>query len=169
MKPADWLFVQFGHNDMKDRATNALTAYKANLRMIVGQVRPKGGTPVLITSMERKNGIEHDTLAGYPDAVREVAEEDGVALIDLHAMSKVLYKALGTNLDKAFQDGTHHNNYGSYELARCVVEGMKQNNLGLVKFLAEDAGSFDPAHPDPIEQFELPPSPNSSSLKPDGN
>ena len=96
-------------------------------------------------------------------------KEQAVALIDLHAMSKVFYKSLGANLDKAFQDGTHHNNYGSYELARCVVEGMKQNKLGLVKFLAEDAGSFDPAHPDPFEQFDVPPSPNGSSLKPDGN
>jgi len=169
MKPGDWLFVQFGHNDMKDRATNALAIYTANLKMIVAQTRAHGGTPVLVTSMERKSGVEQDTLAGYPDAVLQVAKEDGVALIDLHAMSKVFYKALGANLDKAFQDGTHHNNYGSYELARCVVEGIRQNKLGLAKFLADDAGTFDPAQPDAPERFDVPPSPRSSTTKPDGN
>jgi len=133
----DWLFVQFGHNDMKDRATNALAVYKVNLKQIVAQTRAPGATLVLITSMERKSGIGANTLAGYPEAVREVAKEQGVALIDLHAMSKILYKALDTDLGKAFQDGTHHNNYGSYELAKCVVEWIRANRLPLARILDE--------------------------------
>jgi lysophospholipase L1-like esterase len=169
MKPGDWLFLQYGHNDMKDKATDALATYKSNLKRIVVLTREHGGTPVLVTSMERKAGIEHDTLAGYPNAVREVATEDGVALIDLHTTSKVLYRALGTNLDRAFQDGTHHNNYGSYELARCVVEGIRQSVPGLAKYLADDARRFEPAHPDPVAQFQLPPSPMNDNAKPDGN
>ena len=44
-------------------------------------------------------------------------------------------------LDQAFQDGTHHNNYGSYELARCIVEGIRANAPALAKFLADDAGT----------------------------
>lgn len=169
MKSGDWLFLQFGHNDMKDRATNALATYKDNLKQIVARTREQGGTPVLVTSMERKSGIERNTLDGYPDAVRSVAKEEGVPLIDLHAASKVFYKALGADLDKAFQDGTHHNNYGSYELARCVVEVVRKNIPGLAKFLAEDVTPFDPAHPDPVEKFFMPASPGVSELKPDGN
>jgi lysophospholipase L1-like esterase len=169
MKTNDWLFVQFGHNDMKDKATNALAVYKANLKKIVAQTRAKGGTPVLVTSMERKAGVEKDTLAGYPQTVRDVAREDGVALIDLHAMSKVLYRALGADLDKAFQDGTHHNNFGSYEIARCVVEGIRKNVPELAKLLAEDAGSFDPAHPDNPVKFVMPASVAVDDRKPDGN
>jgi lysophospholipase L1-like esterase len=169
MKTNDWLLVQFGHNDMKDKATNALAAYKANLKRIVTQVREKGATPVLVTSMERKNGIEQDTLAGYPQTVRDVAREAGVALIDLHAMSKVFYRALGPNLDQAFQDGTHHNNYGSYELARCVVRGIRQNKLDLGRYLAEDAGDFDPAHPDAPGEFHIPASRGDAMRKPDGD
>ena len=46
-------------------------------------------------------------------------------------MSKVFYRALGADLDRAFQDGTHHNNYGSYELAKCVVAGIQQAKLPL--------------------------------------
>ncbi|MGC3959507.1 MAG: rhamnogalacturonan acetylesterase [Verrucomicrobiota bacterium] len=169
MKTNDWLLVQFGHNDMKDKATNALATYKSNLKKIVQQARERGATPVLVTSMERKAGVERDTLAGYPQTVRDVSKEDGVALIDLHATSKVFYRALGPNLDKAFQDGTHHNNYGSYELARCVVEGIRQNVPALAKFLAADVEIFDPAHPDASDRFAMPASPAVDSNKPDGD
>lgn len=169
MKTNDWLLVQFGHNDMKDKATNVLAVYKTNLKKILLEARTHGATPVLVTSMERKNGIEQDTLAGYPQTVRDVAKEEGVALIDLHAMSKELYRALGPNLDKAFQDGTHHNNYGSYELARCVVVGIRANVPKLAKFLAEDAGIFSPTHPDDPDKFNLPASFAVDAKKPDGN
>lgn len=169
MKTNDWLLVQFGHNDMKDKTTNALAVYKSNLKKIVAQTRAKGATPVLVTSMERKNGVERGTLAGYPQTVRDVAKEEGVAVIDLHAMSKVLYRALGVKLDLAFQDGTHHNNYGSYELARCIVTGIRQNKLDLARYLAEDAGPFDPAQPDDPGAFQMAVSPNASGHKPDGD
>ena len=45
MKKGDYLFVQFGHNDMKDHATNALATYKANLKKVVARTRELGGTP----------------------------------------------------------------------------------------------------------------------------
>jgi lysophospholipase L1-like esterase len=170
MKPGDYLFIQFGHNDMKDRATNAVAAYKANLKRFVNGAKEKGGIPVLITSMERKTGVEHDTLGDYPATVREVAKEENVALIDLHAMSRIFYQALGPEkIDRAFQDGTHHNNYGSYELAKCIVVGVQQNKLGLAKFTVEDFKGFDPAHPDPVESFEMPASPGSAGARPLGD
>jgi hypothetical protein len=99
-------------------------------------------------------------LGDYPQTVRQVAAEEDVALIDLNAMSKVLYKALGENIDKAFQDGTHHNNYGSYQLAKCIVEGMKQNVPDLAKYIVDDFYGFDPNHPDPVESFTIPASPS---------
>jgi lysophospholipase L1-like esterase len=169
MKKGDYLFVQFGHNDKKDKATNALEVYKANLRKIVARTRELGGTPVLVTSMERKKGVEENTLADYPDTVRAVAKEEKCALIDLNAMSKVFYRALGTDLEKAFQDGTHHNNYGSYELAKCVVAGIQQDKLPLAKSIVADFGDFDPAKPDSVATFEMPASPTVSKEKPLGN
>lgn len=168
MKSGDYLFVQFGHNDMKDKATNALATYKANLKKIVTRTRALGGTPVLVTSMERKGGLEHDTLAGYPQTVRDVAKEEKCALVDLNAMSRIFYKALGADLDKAFQDGTHHNNYGSYELAQCVALGIQQAKLPLAKFLVSEF-SFDPSKPDDVSKFEMAVSPNASKEKPLGN
>jgi lysophospholipase L1-like esterase len=169
MKPGDYLFLQFGHNDMKSRATNALERYVEDFKRVIAETRARGGTPVLVTSMERKAGVEHPTLMGYPDAVRAVAKEENCALIDLNAMSVVFYKALGTNIGKAFQDGTHHNNYGSYELAKCVVAGIKQDKLPLAKFIVRDFKGFDPAYPDSVATFEMPASPNVSTEKPLGN
>jgi len=169
MKRGDYLFVQFGHNDMKDKATNALETYKANLKKVVQRTRDLGGTPVLVTSMERKAGVDHDTLAGYTQTVRDVAKEENVALIDLHAMSRAFYKALGDDIGKAFQDGTHHSNYGSYELAKCIVLGIQQDKLPLAKSIVDDFTGFDPAKPDAVATFEMPASPTASAEKPLGN
>jgi lysophospholipase L1-like esterase len=169
LQPGDYLFLQFGHNDQKDKGTNALDLYKANLKRVVARTRSLGGTPVLVTSMERKGGVEHDTLAGYPDAVREVAKSEHCALIDLNAMSRIFYKAIGDDIGKAFQDGTHHNNYGSYELAKCIVTGIQQDQLPLAKFIVDDFGNFDPAKPDAVATFNMPASPMASREKPLGN
>ncbi|MCX6896553.1 MAG: rhamnogalacturonan acetylesterase [Verrucomicrobia bacterium] len=170
LRPGDYLFVQFGHNDQKDKSTNALALYKSNLKKIVATTRAKGATPVLVTSMERKAGVKGNTLGNYPDTVRAVAGEDGVALIDLNAMSVKLYQALGPKLDRAFQDGTHHNNYGSYELARCVAGGIRQARLpGLAENLAGDANAFDPSKPDDADSFNIPEGSLRDETKPDGN
>jgi lysophospholipase L1-like esterase len=170
MKPGDYLFIQYGHNDMKDKATNAVATYKSNLKRFVDGTRQKGGIPVLLTSMERKSGVEHDTLDAYPASVREVAREENVFLIDLHAMSRELYKALGPErIDKAFQDGTHHNNYGSYELAKCIVQAIKKSKLELAKHITDEFGSFNPSHPDPVDRFDMPASPGPAGSRPLGD
>lgn len=176
MKPGDYLFIQYGHNDMKERGegVGAFTTYKASLKQFIAGARSRGGLPVLITSMHRKSldaaGVITNTLGDYPEAAHQTAREENVPLIDLNAMSKTFYEALGPrNIGAAFQDGTHHNNYGSYELARCVVEGIKQNHLAIAKFLAPDVQPFDPAHPDSPRSFHIPASPAHTSLKPDGN
>jgi hypothetical protein len=54
-------------------------------------------------------------------------------------------------------DGLHSNTYGGYLFSRCVVEGIKQAKLALAAYLADDAGTFDPAHPAPLpKDFTLP-------------
>ncbi|HEY2586156.1 MAG TPA: rhamnogalacturonan acetylesterase [Tepidisphaeraceae bacterium] len=176
IKKGDYLLIQFGHNDMKEKgaAVGAFTTYKADLEKVVTGVRQHGGTPVLVTSMNRKSfdatGHVYNTLKDYPDAVRAVAKDMDVPLIDLNAVSKTLYEAIGkANIDKAFVDGTHHNAYGSYELARCVIEGIRQDKLDLAGYIVDDVPPFDPAHPDPIDTFNVPASPQSSAEKPLGS
>jgi lysophospholipase L1-like esterase len=170
MKPGDYLFLQYGHNDQKEKGTNlAFTTYRAELKEAIARTRERGGIPVLVTSMERKAGVKHPTLGDYPEAMRQTAKEENVPLIDLNAMSLVFYRALGADLSKAFQDPTHHNDYGSYELAKCVVEGIRAKVPALAKYLADDAPAFDPAHPDSPESFNLPASPQTTAEKPLGN
>ena len=94
-----------------------------------------------------------NSLGDYPEAVRQAAKEENVALIDLNAMSKLFYEALGpadAHLAFAGNDTTHHDDYGSYELAKCIVEGIRQTKLPIAKYLF-DMPPFDPAHPDPGE------------------
>ena len=176
IKKGDYLFIQFGHNDQKERGEDvgAFTTYRKSLETYVEMARDHGATPVLVTPMNRRNfdneGKVTNSLGDYPEAVRLVARDKKVSLIDLNAMSKPFYEALGpATSKKAFVDNTHHNAYGSYELARCVVEGIKAVEPALARLLREDIPPFDPAHPDPIEKFTIPASPQRSSTVPDGN
>jgi lysophospholipase L1-like esterase len=164
VKAGDWVMIQFGHNDQKAQwpqtYAEAATTYRSWLRTFIAEVRRRGATPILVTSPERRNFDEHGrivpTLAGYPDAVRAVAKEESLALIDLNAMSIRFYEALGPEISpSAFadegRDKTHHNEYGAYALARMVVEGLRAADslltAGLAAHLAPDAGTFDPSHP----------------------
>jgi lysophospholipase L1-like esterase len=191
IRPGDYLFVQFAHNDQKAGASHvdAFTTYKEYLKRYVRAARAKGAIPVLVTSMHRRTfdagGSIANSLGDYPEAMRQTAKEEGVALIDLNAMSKVLYEALGPEKsrsafvqypagtfpgqDRDLKDDTHFNAYGAYELARCVVEGIKSNKLGIAKFLVDDAlAMFDPAHPDAVEGWSLPMSPFAANAAPEG-
>ena len=178
MKPGDYLFIQFGHNDEKEKGegVGAFTTYKESLRKFVTEARQHGGIPVLITPMHRrtfdKDGKITNSHGDYPEAVRQVAREEKVSLIDLNVMSKLLYEALGPEKSGvAFKtdDPTHHSNYGSYELAKCIVEGIRVNKLGIAKDLVTDVPRFIPSHPDPFEQFKIPPSPLNANVKPLGS
>jgi hypothetical protein len=124
------------------------------------------------------------TLADYAEAVRQVGREESVPIIDLHAMSLKLYAALGpAESKKAFvhyaantfpgqvqplKDDTHFNAYGAYQLARCVVEGIKENVPALSIHLVEST-PFDPGQPDAADGWNLPVSPFRSTQVPAGS
>jgi lysophospholipase L1-like esterase len=172
IRPGDYLFIQFGHNDEKQQWPQtyvaADTTYRAYLRAYIAEARLRGATPVLVTSMQRRTfddaGRIRNTHGSYPDAVRTVAREENVALIDLDRMSVAFYEALGPAVaPQAFsqggRDSTHHSNYGAYELAKCVVQGLRDAGLPLAGSVAADVPAFDPAQPDAPTTFVLPPSP----------
>lgn len=176
-RPGDWILIQFGHNDQKDTrdGAGAFTTYKATLRRFVSEAREHGATPVLITPMNRRtfdaDAKLTNSLGDFPEAVRQLAREENVPLIDLNAMSKTLYEALGPEESAklfANSDTTHHSDYGSYELAKCVVLGIQRDQLAIAKFLKSDRPGFDPAHPDPFDRFDIPPDPKFTTNKPFG-
>ena len=191
LQPGDALLIQFGHNDMKEKGegVGAFTTYKASLKHFVAQARAHGATPILVTPMHRRRfdevGHVVETLGDYPEAVRQAAREEKVALIDLNSMSRPLYEAWGPEGSKqAFvhyapntfpgqterlRDNTHFNIYGAYELARCIVEGLRASSVGLKTFLIGQPAPFDPARPDAIGSISIPPSAARPSQKPQGS
>ena len=161
IKSGDYLFVQFSHNDMKSTAPNALETFTSNLRRIVEETRKHEGLPVLFTPVSRRsfdaNGRITNSFRGYADAIKLVAKELNVPLIDLQQSSATFYEAMGVEgSHQAFAndtEGTHHGDYGSYQIAKTVVELLKQQKLPIAAHIVEDWRTFDPGHPDPIGEF----------------
>ena len=101
IQPGDYFFIQFGHNDMKRKGEGIgpWTSYSDYLRMYIEKSRAKGAVPILVTSMQRRSfndsGFVVNTFEDYPDAMRAVAKELNVPLIDLNNMSKKMYETWG--------------------------------------------------------------------------
>jgi len=189
-RPGDYLFIEFAHNDQKPGGNHLdpWTSYKEELKWYIGEARNRGLIPVLVTSMHRRSfdssGHVINTLEDYPAAMRSVASESKVALIDLNAMSKILYEAWGPERSihafvhypagtfpgqkEELKDDTHFNSYGAYELAKCVVVGIKENVPELGRFVVGDFKGFDPARPDRWEDFRMPVSGRVGVRRPDG-
>jgi lysophospholipase L1-like esterase len=190
-KPGDYLFIEFAHNDQKEGSSHLdpFTTYKQTLKEWITEARARKMTPVLVTSMHRRSfdstGHIVNTLSDYPEAMRQTASEENVALIDLNAMSKTLYETWGPiislrafvhypantfpNQKEELKDNTHFNPYGAYELAESIVSSIRKQNLPLAKFIKEDIPVFDPSKPMPVEKFYWPRSVLVSSVRPDGN
>ena len=144
LRAGDWVMIQFGHNDQKvqwpQTYAEAATTYRSWLRTYIAEVRRRGATPILVTSPERRNfdasGHIVPSLGDYPDAVRAVAREERVALIDLTPRSVQFYESLGPEAaQRAFadegRDKTHHSDFGAEALAGLVVEGLRAADASL--------------------------------------
>ncbi|MEP6850511.1 MAG: rhamnogalacturonan acetylesterase [Acidobacteriota bacterium] len=157
LKKGDLVFIEFGHNDEKrDRpAVYASTDdYKANLIRFIKEARSKGATPVLLTPVSRRkfeNGILVKTHGDYPAAVKAAGREQGVAVIDMENQSAAVLTRYGdegsrklflqlkpgenTNYPKGVEDNTHFRPAGAEEMAKLVVEGIRENKLKVRKYL----------------------------------
>ena len=106
MNPEDYLFIEFTNNDQKPGGAHvdAFTTYKDELKYFVNEERKKGGIPVLVTSMHRRdfdeNGKIVNTLGDYLEAMLQTANEKNVTLTDFNKMSKEFYKTTGPKIQK---------------------------------------------------------------------
>jgi lysophospholipase L1-like esterase len=145
LRPGDYVFIQFGHNDMKQKGPDA-GAYKNYSRLLnqfVATVRKHGATPLLLTPMNRlsfdKDGKVTNSLGDYPEAVRQVARERIVTLVDLNSMSHELYESLGPEAtQKLFVDQTHSNEAGAEIFARYIADQIKHSDLDLAGDVVDD-------------------------------
>ena len=177
LKKGDFVFIQYGHNDEKEKGENvgAMTTFKASLKQYVEAIKAKNGVPILITPMHRRtfdaNGKITNSHGDFSAAVFAAAKEENVKVIDLTLMSQAFYEALGKEKSVvAFKDGdaTHHSNYGAYELAKCIVEWLKSNKFDVAEYL-KNTPEFDPSKPDSFEKFAIPASPTAPTAKPLGS
>jgi lysophospholipase L1-like esterase len=185
----DLLIAEFGHNDEKEKRAGdgAWYHYVYNLKIFVDQVRSKGADIVFCTPTQRR-AFDKDgktimnTHGEFPAAMMSVAEREKVLVIDLNKMTKQFFETLGYEDSKRalvhypkelygreLADNTHFNPYGAYEVAKCVVMGMKQLQLPIVKYLRPEWQDFDPAQPDDWRTFKWVESPLKDIVKPDGN
>jgi lysophospholipase L1-like esterase len=158
LKPGDYVFVQFGHNDeSKDKGERYTPPedYRKNLIRFVTEVRAKKGHIILMTPVMRRRfndkGEFYDTHGEYPDIVRAVAAEYKVPLIDMHRKSEAVIKKYGVegskklfmilkenespNYPKGLDDNTHFQPLGAEEMAKAAVEGIRETKLKLRKYL----------------------------------
>ena len=110
IREGDYLFIQFGHNDEKetdaDRFTRPDKEFKENLRIYIEVAKKVSAKPVLITPLTRRTFVsEHQLDEGkhkeYVKAMKEVAVEENVPLIDLYTMSR-------NGVEKAGDQVTYH-------------------------------------------------------------
>jgi lysophospholipase L1-like esterase len=157
LKANDYLLIQFGHNDQKTeeaRHTDPFTTYKACLTQYIKVAREKGAIPILLTRVNRyrfEAGQVVSTHGDYPKAVTELGKELNVPVIDITEKSRKLFDTLGPektfklfmnlepgespNYPTGNKDNTHFTLTGATEIAKLVVEGLRELNLPLAKQL----------------------------------
>jgi lysophospholipase L1-like esterase len=164
----DYMVIQFGHNDAEkvdgvaemDRQTT-LAEYTANLRQYITEARTAGIKPVLCTPLTRRyfesDGKIHSDLIANTEAMKKVAAEMKVPLIDLQAQSIAYLDRVGEtagnklaitkkdNDGKTIFDKTHLDWAGSYLFGRMVAVGLGEAQPELKKYVRPQAAVLPPA------------------------
>lgn len=139
----DYVLIQFGHNDSHNpknhEATDPATDYKDYLCRYVDESRAIGAIPILITPMVRRTfdaqgkiiegqPAPNRPLEAYATAMKEVATEKKVPLIDLYTSSKKLVEELGPEKSLGLasnpRDNTHFNEKGARTMADLVMRQL---------------------------------------------
>ena len=159
LKAGDFVIIQFAHNDEKKedpkRYTDPATAFRDNLRRFIRETRAKGASPILATPVCRRKFDSHgklvDTHGAYPKAVRVVAKEEKVPLLDLERATAKWLQATGDEASRKFfmwiepgahpripegrKDDTHFVAAGANAVAGFAAAEIRAQNLPLAKWL----------------------------------
>jgi pectinesterase len=154
----DYVLIQFGHNDQPgkgpERETDPSTTYREFLARYVDEARAIGAKPILVTSLSRRHftpeGKIRSDLGPYAEAVKAVAAEKHVPVIDLHARSIELLDRLGPESsaefdprpradadakDKAAPDKTHLSPRGSEVFGAIVADALRKVEPALAPYI----------------------------------
>jgi lysophospholipase L1-like esterase len=130
----DWVFIQFGHNDQKDKELDPEGGFRDYLIRYIDEARKAGIKPVLVTPVARrtfdKDGKPTTSLTPFADAMKKVAKEKGVPLIDLHQLAFDLFGKLGDSGSADFSpsagDRTHFSKKGATAVAELVAKAIPE-------------------------------------------
>ena len=155
LSPGDFVMIHFGHNDAKnsqnypDRVTVAgngdetqeiespvthqkeiIHTYGWYLRQYVKDIKARGATPIICSSVPRNTWIDGKIkrgFDGYAQWAADAAKASGALFIDLNHLAADRYDALGQEqAAKYFFDSQHTTKAGARLNAESVVEGLKQ-------------------------------------------
>lgn len=159
LKKGDYVLIQFGHNDQKEndpkRYTNPHTAYRHNIIRFVTEAREKGATPILLSSIVRRNFNEQGTLVDthgdYPLETRLVAQHYDVPFIDLQYLTEQMEESYGVEGSKKLHlhykpgevayypdgkdDDTHLSKLGATTVAGLAVGELKVKVPSLKEYI----------------------------------
>lgn len=170
----DYMLIQFGHNDRENKRHLArqvpLEEYEANLRRFVEEARAEGITPVLITPLTRRDykedGKIHSDLLAHAAAMKRIATEMNVPLIDLQTDSIAYLDRIGagegtklgiTRRDatgRIVPDRTHLNWAGSYAFGRIVALDLKKAVPVLAPYVKRHSAGLPPEGVKAMKVFE---------------
>ncbi len=134
IRPGDIVLAQFGHNDQKQSWLRPFEGYSGNLRKIAELVGERGAECVFCTPINRLiyvDGRLNNYLDEYAAAVRELAAELGLRLVDLHSFTTELFLEMGDSAQELFYhppggplDRTHPNDLGGMVIGKYVAEKL---------------------------------------------
>lgn len=142
LRAGDVLLIQFGHNDAKvedpARYSEPAAEYPRWLLRHVELARSRGATPVLVTPAARRKFDGNqllDTHGPYPQAMRELARREGLALVDLTASSMDWLRRTDDARSRPYfmhvpaqkqADDTHFSAAGAQLMACLVAAGWRR-------------------------------------------
>lgn len=113
IKPGDYVIIQFGHNDEKpkaDRHTDPGSTFDYNLAKFVRETRERGGIPVLMNPVVRRNFFVKAPENDDDEKLRTQTFKDGVkmvegdTLIDTHGLYRVAPRDVAQRMNCHFVD-----------------------------------------------------------------
>lgn len=154
MGPEDYLFIQFGHNDEKQdpaRHTNPYGSFQDNLRYFIREARRCEALPVLITPIARRRFSENGVFlpgshGDYPEAIRQVGQQERVPVADLTRITEGFLAALGDEASKPLYvwpvDNTHLKYPGAVRMASFLCRELASFGMPYAGLLYENALSI---------------------------
>lgn len=159
LKPNDYVFIEFGHNDEVDTKASYTKEddYRANLVRFVTDVKNRQGIPILFTPVTRRNfdstGHIKETHLAYSKIVRQVAAEQKVMLVDLDELTRSFFDKYGPdhsilffnnlepgenpNYPEGRKDNTHYNELGARKVAEIVLQALKDLKIPLAEHIVK--------------------------------